>query len=158
MKYLILQCVLITILILGLYGCNSLTGQVKEEAVSLSDIPEPARATIERLTTGGEIIKLEKEEVEGEVIYDVEAKMKDKDVEYDVAADGTILTSEQTVPYSSLPVMVQDAVKRYFGLGEILKTSKEIEAGETFYEVEGRKGGSTVELKLSEIGEIVEEE
>jgi uncharacterized membrane protein YkoI len=162
MKYKILQCVVTAVLVAGLSGCNALSGRAEKEkpaqAVSLSDLPEPARITIGRLTAGGEIIKLEKEEVDGRIIYDVEAKMTDKDVEYDVAADGTVLTSEQTVPYTSLPAAVQVAVKKYFGSGEVLRTSKEIEGGKTFYEVEGKKDGSVVELKLSETGEIVEEE
>ena len=162
MKSKIFKYILIAVLLWGLFGCNALLEQTaKDESiqeVSLSDIPEPARIAIERLTAEGQIIKLEKEEVDGRIVYDVEAKMEDKEVEYDVAADGTILTSEQTVSYETLPETVQTAVKKYFGSGEVLKTSKEIEEGKTFYEVEGRKNGSTVELKLSEMGKIVEEE
>ncbi len=163
MRYRILQYVLFSVLMVGLIGCNTMSKQSDEDeapaqAVSLSDLPEPARVTIGRLTDGGEITKLEKEEVNGEVIYDVEAKMKDKDVEYDVAADGTVLSSEQTVPYASLPAVVRTVVRKYFGTDEGLKSSKEIEGGKTFYEVEGKKGGSMVELKLSETGEILEEE
>jgi uncharacterized membrane protein YkoI len=124
----------------------------------LSELPEAARTAIGRLTAGGEITKLEKEEVDGKIIYDVEAKMKDKEVEYDVAADGTILSSEETVPYTSLPTAVKVAVRRYFDSDEELKPSKEIENGKTYYEVEGEKDGSMVELKLSETGEILEEE
>lgn len=162
MYYRIVQCVMISVLIVGLFGCDTMSGREEKEApaqaVSLSDLPEPARVTIGRLTTDGEITKLEKEEVEGKVVYDVEAKMKDKDVEYDIAADGTVLSSEQTVPYDSLPVAVQTAASKYFGSNEGLKASKEIESGKTFYEVEGSKDGSTVELKLSDTGEILEEE
>lgn len=163
MQQRILQCVVITVLIVGLFGCNAISGRAEKkeaptQAVSLSDLPEPARVTIGRLTAGGEITKLEKEEVDGKVIYDVEAKMKDKDVEYDVAADGKVLSSEETVPYASLPAEVQASVRRYFNSDEGLKTSREIENGKTFYEVEGKKDGATVELKFSETGAIVEEE
>lgn len=164
MRHRIVQSVLVAILIVGLLGCDTLSGQAKKkeapsQAVSLSDIPAPARATIERLTAGGKIQKLEKEEnKDGTVIYDVEAKVNDKDVEYDVASDGKVLTSEESVPYASLPAMVQSVTMKYFGSAEGLKTSKEIEKGETFYEVEGKKGSSTIALKLSETGQIIEEE
>ena len=84
--------------------------------------------------------------------------MKGKDVEYDVASDGTILTSEQSVPYTSLPAAVQAAAVKYFGSTERVKASKEIESGKIFYELEGKKGIATIELKLTETGEIVEEE
>ena len=147
----------------GLLGCATMSGHgAKKEApgqqVSLSEIPTPARATIERLTAGGEIKKIEKEEQEGIVIYDVEAKVKDKDVEYDVDGNGKILSAEESVPYSSMPSVVQAAAKKYFGSAEGLKASKEVEKGKTFYEVEGKKGGSTIALKLSDTGEILEEE
>jgi uncharacterized membrane protein YkoI len=159
----ILQSVLVAILIAGLFGCNAISGRAEKkeapaQAVSLSDLPAPARATIERLTAGGEIKKLEKEETGGKVIYDVEAKVKGKDVEYDVTADGKVLTSEESVAYDSLPVEVQSAAKKYFGSAEGLKASKEVENGKTFYEVQGKKGKSTITLKLAEKGKIIEEE
>jgi uncharacterized membrane protein YkoI len=159
----ILQSVLVAVLIVGLFGCNAISGRAeKKEApsqvVSLSDLHAPARATIERLTAGGKIKKIEKEESKGTVIYDVEATVKGKDVEYDVAADGKVITSEESVPYASLPVAVQEAAKKYFGSAEGLKASKEVEEGKIFYEVEGKKGGSSIALKLNETGKILEEE
>jgi len=163
MQYRILQSVMVAVLLVGLCGCESILGRAaKKEApgqvVSLSDVPEPARATIERLTAGGEIKKIEKEETGGTVIYDVEARLKDKDVEYDVASDGKVLTAEESVPYSSLPAAVRAAVEKYFGSAEGLKASKEIEDGKIFYEVEGKKGGAVIALKLDETGKILEEE
>lgn len=161
MQYRIVQSALVALLIVGLLGCDTLSGQAEKkpsQVVSLSDLPGPARATIERLTTGGKIQKLEKEEKDGTVIYDVEAKVKDKDVEYDVASDGKVLTAEESIPYASLPAMVQSATMKYFGSAEGLKASKEVEDGKTFYEVEGKKSSSTITLKLTETGQIIEEE
>jgi uncharacterized membrane protein YkoI len=163
MRYLIFQAVLAAFLIVGILGCAAPSGnEAKKEApsqqVQLSQIPSPARSTIERLTAGGEIKKIEKEEQNGEVIYDIEAKVKDKDVEYDVASNGTVLTSEESIAYDSLPTEVKQAVQKYFGSAEGLKASREIEKGETFYEVEGSKAGSKIALKLSETGQILEEE
>lgn len=162
MQYQILRAVLVAVLIVVLSGCAAISGRSEKESrgqlVSLSDLPAPARATIDRLTAGGEIKKIEKEEQEGIVIYDVEAKVKDKDVEYDVDGNGKILSAEESVPYSSMPSVVQAAAKKYFGSAEGLKASKEVEKGKTFYEVEGKKGGSTIALKLSDTGEILEEE
>jgi len=163
MQYRILQSILVAVLIVGLFGCSAISGRAeKKEAtgqvVSLSDLPAPARATIERLTAGGEIKKLEKEQTGGKVIYDVEARVKGKDVEYDVASDGKVLTAEESVPYASLPAVVQEASKKYFGFTEGLKAFKEVEDGKTFYEVEGKKGRSSIALKLTETGKILEKE
>jgi uncharacterized membrane protein YkoI len=163
MQYRIVQSVLVAILVVGISGCAGLSGRgAKKEApaqqVSLSEVPAPARAAIEGLTAGGEIKKLEKEKVGGKVIYDVEASVRGKDVEYDVASDGKVLTREESIAYDSLPAAVKTTVQKYFGSAAGLKASKEIEEGKTFYEVEGSKAGSTIALKLAETGKIIEEE
>ena len=163
MQYRILQSVMVAVLLVGLCGCETIFGPAaKKEApaqvVSLSDVPEPARTTIDRLIGTGTIKKIEKEETGGTAIYDVEARVGDKDVEYDVAADGKVLTREESVPYSTVPAVVQAAVEKYFGSDQGLKASKEIEDGKIFYEVEGKKGGAVVALKLDETGKILEEE
>ena len=152
MKYWILGVALIAVLMLGISGCNSV------RKVTLSQVPLPARTTIEKLIAGGEIKMIEKETANGKTVYDVEAKVKDKDVEYDVASDGTILTSSESVPYDLLPAAVKQAAQKYFGSAEGLNASKEIEKDKTYYEVEGKKGGKAIALKLDDKGKITEEE
>jgi len=88
----------------------------------------------------------------------VEATVQGKNVEYDVAEDGTVLSSEQAVPYASLPAAVRDSVEKYFGSAEGLAASQEIEEGKTFYEIEGKKHGAAVALKVTDAGKIIEEE
>ena len=134
------------------------TNEAPAQQVSLSDVPEPARAVIEKVTTGGQIKKIEKAEEGGKTIYDVEATMRDRDVEYDIAADGTILTSGQTVPYTSVPLVVRNAAEKYFGSAAGLQASKEVENSKTLYEVEGKKKGKEVALRLAAAGQILEEE
>jgi hypothetical protein len=129
-----------------------------QQQIALSAVPEPARVVIDRLTAGGEIKKLEKEEVDGKVVYDVEATVGEKAVEYDVDNDGTVLTAEESVPYDSLPAVVRAQAEKYFGSASELQTSREVENGKTFYEVEGRKKGNAIALKLTNAGRIVEEE
>jgi len=163
MRCRVLFSVAAVVLAVGLSGCKCLSGggETKEapaQAVKLSDVPAPARAEIEKLTAGGEITKIDKEGEGDKAIYDVEGKVKDKNVEYDVAADGKVLSSEESVPYASLPEPVRTAAARYFGSGEGLSASRELEKGKTFYEVEGKKGEATITLKLTEKGKIIEKE
>ena len=164
MKRLILQSGLVVAMIIWLTGLGfaensqkSLEEKSAVQTVSLSDLPAPVRATVERLIKGGKIKKLEKEEENGKVVYDIEAKVQGKDVEYDIASDGSVLSSEESVPFDSLPAAVKAAAKKSFGSSKGLKASREVENGKTFYEVEGKKGGATKELKLTEAGLIVEE-
>jgi uncharacterized membrane protein YkoI len=163
MRYRMLASAVVVGLVLVLCGCNCLCkkGEKKEapaQAISLADVPAPARATIEKLTAGGTIKKIDKAEEGGQTVYDVEATVGEKDVEYDVAADGKVVTSEESVPFASLPPAVQTAAHTYFGSAAGLRASRELEAGKSFYEVSGTKAGGPVTVKFSDTGKIVEEE
>ena len=157
----VFQGVMAIVLVVGLSGCTCPFAHKKEvpaQAVTLADVPAPAKATIEKLMAGGEISRIEKEGEGDKAIYDVEGKSQGKKVEYDVAANGTVLSREESVPYASLPEAVRTASEKYFGSGEGLSASKEVEKGNTYYEVEGKKSGAAVALKLSDIGRILEED
>ncbi len=73
----ILQAILAVALIVALSGCSSFCRKEEEpqkpdKKISLSDVPEPARAKIEKLMAGGEMKVIEKDEDKGLVIYDVD--------------------------------------------------------------------------------------
>ena len=136
----------------GVFGCNS------EHKIKLSQVSAPARTTIEKLTAGGKIKMIEKETSNGKTIYDIEATVNGKNVEYDIADNGEVLTSEESVPYDSLPEAVRQAAEKYFGSTENMSASKEIEGNQTYYEVEGKKSGKEISLKLDQTGKILEEE
>ncbi len=165
MRHRVFLSVLAAILIVGATGCSSPGpgGEQGESAeavqrVSLAQVPEPARATIAKLTAGGKIKKIEKTEEGGQTIYDVEATVRDQQVEYDVAADGKVLTFGHSVSYASVPRTVRAAAEKYFGSAAGLKAFEEVEKGQTFYEISGRKGRTPMTLKLTDTGQIVEEE
>lgn len=130
----------------------------KAQTVTLADLPAPARAAVEKWLAGGTIQKIEKEDEDGKVVYDVEATVNGKHAEADIAADGTVLTSETEVAYDTLPKAVRDAAEKYFGSAKDLNASKEIEKGKAQYEVEGHKDGKKVTLKLDDAGKVTEEE
>ena len=159
----ILGCLLVLAVLALASGCGALSGLGSEEDASdrlvpLPSIPAPARVTIERLTAGGQIERLEQEEIDGRVVYDVEANVDGKHVEYDIASDGTVLTTEESVAYDSLPDAVRASSRKYFGSDAELKASKEVEDDKTYYEVEGTKGSAVITLKLTDTGRIVERE
>ena len=158
-----LGCLLVSAALAAASGCAALSGLGHEDDASgrqvpLPSIPAPARITIERLTAGGQIERLEQEEADGRIIYDVEANVDGRHVEYDVASDGTILTTEESVAYDSLPEAVRASSRKYFGSDTRLRASKEIEDDKTYYEVEGNKGNAVITLKLTDTGRIVEKE
>ncbi len=122
--------------------------------VSLSDLPAPARTTIEALLMGGVIRALDKEEADGKVVYDLEATIGDLEVEYDVLENGVVISAGMAVPYDSVPKAVRAAAEKYFKTARGLKAFREGEEGQVFFEIEG----PTATLKLTEKGQIVEEE
>ena len=163
MKSRILICVLLAIVVTGICGCAGMSRQTAKDEkaagqLTLCDVPAPARTMIEILTTGGKILKLEKEEEGGKVIYDIEGIVRGKYVEFDIAENGVVMTAQQSITFKMLPEPVQTAVINYFGSKKGLKPHREVEEGKIFYEVEGKKDNTPVALKLDDTGKIVEEE
>jgi hypothetical protein len=168
MKYGIpLMCV--AALLAGLAGCKAGPQQAtadetgakaaaKPVAVTMGDLPAPVRATVDRLVAGGRVRSAEREGTGSKAVYDVEATVNGKDMEYDVSADGTVLTTEEGVPFSSLPRKVQAAAGKYFGTSKDLAGAKEVEGTNCLYEVKGTRRGIPVTVKISDAGKILEVE
>ncbi len=140
-------------------GCASTKGgsAEKEGRVSIAELSGPARATAEKVTAGGQIEKIDKEVERGKLVYDVEATVGGKHVEFLIAdADGAVLGTENSVEYSELPETVRAAAEKYFGSAAGLKATKGVEYGETSYEIEGPKDGKNVEATFDPTGKRVE--
>lgn len=157
----LLSVALAGVLVVGLCGCASIMGEdaKDEKPMTIADVPAPARATIEKLTAGGTIEKLDMEKDNGKVIYDVEAMVEGLHVEYDVAADGSVISAEKAVAFASLPEVVKFSATKFFGSAEGLTAMREEAEGKVFYEVSGKKTtGKEREIKLNEAGEIIEKD
>ena len=130
----------------------------KPQRVVLADLPAPARAAVEKWLAGGTIKQIDKETEDGKVVYDVEATVNGKHAEADIVADGTVLSTEESVAFDSLPKAVRDAAEKYFGSAKDLNASKGIEKGKASYEIEGQKDNKKVTLNLDDTGKILDEE
>src|SRR5215472_11646305 len=85
-------------------GCASM----REHDVTLAQVSEPARATINKETAGGKVDKITKEVERGKTVYDVEATVGGKHMEYLIAdADGTLLGTEVPIEFAQLPQPVR---------------------------------------------------
>jgi len=133
-------------------GCAS-DKSGKEVRISLAQLSPPARATLEKMTTGGTIDKIDREVERGKVVYDAEATVGGKHVEYLIAdSNGELLGTENEIEFSQLPEAVRAAAQKYFGAASGLKAMKGVEYGETHYEIEGPKNGKTVEVTFDPLG------
>jgi uncharacterized membrane protein YkoI len=136
-------------------GCKS-TGEGKATRVTVAELPEPARAAVNKLTVGGQIEKIDKEIEHGKVVYDVEATVGGKHVEYSIGADGAVLGTETSIEFSALPEPVRLAAEKHFGTTSGLKAMKGVEDGKTHYEIEGTKNGKKSEVTFDPTGHRTE--
>lgn len=128
------------------------------EHISVVELTAPARAAVEKLTTGGKVEKIDKEVEKGRTVYDVEATVNGKHVEYVIATDGEIVGTETSVEFNELPEVIRDAAGKYFGGTAGLGAAKGVEDGRTTYEIEGKRDGKKVAATFDETGKLVEEE
>jgi len=136
-------------------GCATNKGgaQAKEQRVTLAEVSAPARATVEKVTAGGKVDQIDKEVERGKVVYDVEATVGGKHVEYLIAdADGEVLGTEVSIPYGEVPEPVRAVAEKYFDSTNGLTAMKGVEYGETHYEIEGLKNGKKVEATFDPSG------
>src|SRR5262245_8307764 len=85
-----------------LAGCASTKSG--ERDVTLAEVSEPARATITKETAGGQVDKITREVERGKTVYDVEATVGGKHMEYLIAdSNGELLGTEVPVEFGQLP-------------------------------------------------------
>ena len=133
----------------------------KEDAVariSLAEMTAPARAAVEKLTVGGKVEKIDRETEKGKEIYDVEATVNGKHMEYAIAADGSVVGTETGISFGELPEAVQTAAVKYFGGATGLAPARVEEDGRTVYEIEGKKNGKKVAATFDPTGKLAGEE
>jgi len=134
-------------------ACSKSESAGKDIHVSLAEMSDPARAAVESVTTGGQVDQITKEVERGKVVYDVEATVGGKHLEFlIVQADGAVLGTDVPVDFSELPESVRVVAGKYFGRAAGLKAMKGVEYGETTYEIEGPKAGKTTEVTFDPTG------
>ena len=140
---------------------NSATTERKEDAaarITLAELTTPDRAAVEKLTAGGKVEKIDKETEKGKEVYDVEATVNGKHMEYTIATDGSVVGTETGIDFSELPKAVQTAAEKYFGGTTGLAPARVEEDGQTAYEIEGKKNGKTVAATFDTMGKLAGEE
>jgi len=177
---------LYVVLVLGLavgvvcwaFGPSIINANGKEAKVKVEELPDAVKATlngfIEKEAPGAKIEEIEKEVEDGKVIYDIELEVDDKDIELEIAEDGTLLKKEAeeekeekegeerdeedkddgvTVALEDLPSVVKATVEAQGG--EIGEIEKEEEDGEVVYDVDVKIDGKKFELKIAANGTLL---
>ena len=85
----------LTVLLFAVGAIALLVFADDEQTMSLSQVPDAVRTTIEQQSAGAEIQEIELEDEDGKQIYEVEVIRDGKEVEFKVAPDGTFLGYEE---------------------------------------------------------------
>ncbi len=128
----------------------------QEQQIRRKGVPEPVLAAFEKANPNATIKGFSKEKDDaGRTLYEVECvegKTK-RDVTY--LADGTLVSIEEIVEASEVPVAVRTAVDTKFPGGKILKAEKIIQGDVVTYEFQVRHNGRKTEIVFDAEGNEV---
>jgi uncharacterized membrane protein YkoI len=151
-----------------------------ESEVAIDGLPDAVKAAIAKAIEGAEIKKVE-EEVTYWVVtlkkletpqttYEVELIKDGKEIEIEVAADGTILKEkvedkdddddedEEQVSIDEVPAAVKATILKEAQGGTIKEIERETEDGKTVYEAEVIINGEEVEIEVAADGTLLSKE
>jgi len=151
-----------------------------ESEVAIDSLPDAVKAAIAKAIEGAEIKKVE-EEVTYWVVtlkkletpqttYEVELIKDGKEIEIELAADGTILKEkvedkdddddedEEEVSIDEVPAAVKATILKEAQGGTIKEIERETEDGKTVYEAEVIINGEEVEIEVAADGTLLSKE
>jgi uncharacterized membrane protein YkoI len=137
-------------------GCAAIwTAVGEEEEIPLSEVPAKVLEAANNAVPGGEVKGVEMEIEDGVTIYDVEKVVEGVEYEIEVTANGTVKEvekegeiedeeddydddgeKEEDVSLSDVPDVILKSAKEAVPDGKITEVEKEVDDGETIYEVE----------------------
>jgi hypothetical protein len=97
------------------------TSPAAEKPVNKADLPKPVQQTVERESTGAEVVELSSEVERGKTTYEVAMKVNGHSRDVSVDAEGRVVEVEEEVELASLPADVRFAIERNAGNGRVVK-------------------------------------
>lgn len=144
----------IVLLLVGLSGSSVFGGK----DVSLSEVPQAVRETIERELKGIEIDDIERDKDDGKIVYEVDTD-GGNDLKLKIAEDGTLLEREEELDEDDLPAVILAAVKKSVGDIDIDDVEKRYRRGrKIYYKIEGETDEFKVDLEIAEDGTILDKD
>ena len=84
-------------MVLAAGGCAGHKGEhaEKEVPVTMTDLPAPVRATLEKESAGGKVTEIEKEVKKGKTLYSADMKIDGVEWDITIAEDGSVVSKEK---------------------------------------------------------------
>jgi uncharacterized membrane protein YkoI len=133
----------------------------KAEKISPEKLPQKIKDSIKGRFPGADVTSAEKENENGQVMYDIELKHEGRKYEMDIKEDGTIVEIEKEV--KDVPAAISKAVKRKYPtatIKEVMEVNKVTgkEEKPIHYEVTIETAGKKKEVIVSLDGKSVKGE
>jgi uncharacterized membrane protein YkoI len=129
----------------------------QEGEVSLAQVPEAARAAIQREFGNAAIEDLERNWRDGRPVYEARAEVNGGDVELIVAEDGTLVRKDVEMDVADAPKVVLEALKKAMQgeAYEIDNVELRTEGGRTFYKIDVSGAVHGYELHIAKDGTLL---
>jgi hypothetical protein len=130
----------------------------QEQSVKRSQVPKAILEAFAKAYPNATMKGFSKETENKQTVYEVESVegKTSRDITY--AADGTVISLEESMPFSALPATVQATFKKEFAKAEIRTCEKVVEQGTTKYELLVITGSAREEVVLGADGAILARE
>lgn len=147
-----------------------------EREIPAGEVPAAVMATIVEAAQGATIGEIEMDTENGQVVYEAEIIIDGKEVDIEVAADGTLLgkeadeddeddeaddeqeEQEEIVSLDAVPAAVKATIENEAAGAEIKEVEMETEDGVTVYEAEVIIDGQEIDIKVAADGKLVGKE
>ncbi len=138
-------------------GCKS-ADKSEAQAITLPDLPAPARAAIEREAGAASITDLTTTVDNGKVVYTAEFTRNGQETEVEVFADGTIASIDTAITLADVPPAVLAVAQREAGDLKIIEIDREVAAGVTTYEFDVKGPTRKGEIVIAADARVVSRE
>lgn len=138
------------------------TSPASEKPANKADLPKPVQQTVERESTGAEIVELSSEVEHGKITYEVALKVNGHSRDVSVDVKGRIVEVEEEVELASLPADVRLAIQRAAGDGRVVKVEAVIKGSLSTgyleaYEALVQHRGRIKEVKVNAKGRLLKD-
>ena len=137
---------------------NASAGYSQEQKIGKKGVPKPVLSAFQNSYPKAVITGFSKETEKGVVVYEVESVegKTHRDVTY--AANGSVITIEESLAYADAPAAIRDAMAKDFPKARIIISEKVIKGSATQYEFLVSSGKKKLELVYDAAGKLVEKE
>jgi uncharacterized membrane protein YkoI len=130
-----------------------------DDDVSLSEVPQSVRDSIENETKGFEIDQIERDKDDGRIVYKVEADNDTGQMRLSIDKNGTLLEKRQEIDPDNLPKEILNAINKSFGEVYFGDIEKRFQKGkESFYRIEAETDRLKIDLEIAENGNILDKD